>query len=197
MTWDASLPDDDVLVTTGQAGIRANWVALNTTITVDHNGMDATRDGEHKQVTMYKSDSKPSSSGKANTGFLYTKDDGSTAIELFYEDDSANEVQITDSGRVKGDIIAALNFDNTAAAGTYTAGVDSEIRYSYNVTSVEKTATTVKINFSQDLPENYLPIAQQSNAANVSYTATAVDSITFIVEAGTTATYFMAIMYDA
>ena len=195
MAWDASKPADDEIVTTGQAGIRANWTALETTITEDHNGMDATRDGEHKQITLYKLDSKPNADGKTDTGYLYTKDDGTGDIELFYEDAGAVETQITDSGRIKGNIMAAFNFDNSASSGTYTAGVSSEIRYYYNITTIVKTSSTLTVTFSEDLPANYMPIVQQNDGTVLKYTSTPVGSIALKFSTGPT--HCMAVFYDA
>jgi hypothetical protein len=96
-------------------------------LTLDHYMDDvltdgaANQDGRHRQVTMKESASEPTAI--ADTGIVYTKDvDGGT--ELFYRDDSSNDVQITSGGDIyKEDFEDSLTgIFSDAAKVTGTAG---------------------------------------------------------------------------
>jgi hypothetical protein len=56
--------------------------------------------GEAKQLRLFQRTTAPTN--VATKGFLYVKDVGAGAVELFYVDAAGNEVQITDGGNVIG-----------------------------------------------------------------------------------------------
>ena len=63
---------------------------------VDHDWDDVNNAGKHNQVTLQRAAVKPTLSG--TDGAVYAKDDGSGNTEAFFEDDSGNEVQLTEGG---------------------------------------------------------------------------------------------------
>lgn len=87
------------------------WPATGTVYDDDDTGF-------HKQVTLLEQGSAPAS--KSNAGRLYTKDDGGDT-ELYYKDDSGNEIQLTEDGALKesaaelasNDIIMTTNSSKT------------------------------------------------------------------------------------
>jgi len=119
MVWDTTAPlNDGSDIETENDKIHDNWAALETTLDVDHFGVSdpvSTSDGEHRQVTLNELGSKPDVNGRR--GFLYTKNDD-TNTELFYEDASANEIQITKEGLLYGDALVPIAWMFVEADGT-------------------------------------------------------------------------------
>jgi len=100
-TWNGSFelsPADSDNASEGAERIRELKEAIRSRMEKDHymdtSGTDEDH-GEHKWVTLREQSSAPSN--VANKGFVYTKD-VSGATELFYEDDSGNEIQLTNGG---------------------------------------------------------------------------------------------------
>jgi hypothetical protein len=102
-TWDASyesLPTDDNYVYEVDNYIRELILNVRERFAKDHYidiaGTDADH-GEHQKITFHSQTAKPTA--VANKGFLYTKD-VSAKVEMFFEDEDANEVQITSAGNL-------------------------------------------------------------------------------------------------
>lgn len=91
---DETKPADGDIVSQYPAVERTFRDVIETWMLVDHDTA-----GEHAQVTLPELGSDPSA--VADTGFVYTKDDGADT-ELFYLDDSGNVVQITTDGALTG-----------------------------------------------------------------------------------------------
>lgn len=162
--WDVTKPANAIYTLTGQLGIRNNWKALIKTIGQDHWPMgydepDGPNAGSHKQLSLYEI-STPGN--VANTGFAYTKDDGGDT-ECHYEDESANETQITEDAKVirAVPLFAYLNFQGNVDNGTYTS-TDSAFRTSNNVAQVVKSDTlgiyNFAVTFSSALPASWCVI---------------------------------------
>ena len=107
-TWDTSYessPAGSDLANTIDNRMREVKVDARERLEVDHSMVGDVDDGLHKKVTFVDPlASKPAQA--FDESYLYTKDVAGTS-ELFYEDEAANEVQLTESG-------AALSF----ASGT-------------------------------------------------------------------------------
>ena len=102
-TWTVISPALGDTISTSLANIRGNFVVLAAAWDGDHeiltgDGQSSTR---HKQVTM------PVQAGAigptAGVGYIYTKDVGAGVVELFFEDELAEEIQLT------GDFTANVN----------------------------------------------------------------------------------------
>jgi hypothetical protein len=100
-TWNAAfelLPADLNALSDGATKIRALKVAIRERIAKDHYMAVAGTDvdhGEHSKITFQAQSAKPAA--VANKGFLYTKD-VSAKVELFFEDEDGDEVQLTTGG---------------------------------------------------------------------------------------------------
>jgi hypothetical protein len=122
-TWDASyeaLPTNDNYVYEVDNYIRELILNIRERVAKDHYfdiaGTDADH-GEHSKITFQAQSAKPTA--VANKGFLYTKD-VSAKVELFFEDEDANEIQLTDGGQVHGGIEAGTKmvfYQDTAPTG--------------------------------------------------------------------------------
>lgn len=100
-TWNAAneaSPADSDAVSEGAGKIRTLKLDIRERIAKDHYmdiaGTDADH-GEHSKITFQAPISKPAN--VAEKGFLYDKDVDSV-VELHYEDESGNEIQISDKG---------------------------------------------------------------------------------------------------
>lgn len=117
-TEDASL---------GAQRIRYTREDIRERIDVDHflpgNDSDRTAEGEHRQVSFYGPlGADPTNA--ANKGFLYMKD-VSSKVELFWEDEDGNVVQLTSAGSIQisaGSVDTAELADNAVTAGKIAAG---------------------------------------------------------------------------
>lgn len=104
-TWDASneaAPAATDVISGGDDAIRNLKVDVRERIAKDHYmdiaGTDADH-GEHTQVTLRKKSAKPTAA--ADKGYVYTKivTVGATSrVELFYENENGDEVQLTSQG---------------------------------------------------------------------------------------------------
>ena len=98
--WDStfeSLPDNNTYAYLIDDYFRQLYAAIRERMQVDHQWKNGQLDGEHKKVTLLKSAEKPIA--VATHGFVYTKDVGGGAIELFFEDAAGNELQLTSAGK--------------------------------------------------------------------------------------------------
>ena len=113
---DETKPADTDIISQYPAVERTFRDVMESWVGVDHDTA-----GEHSQITLPVRGSDPSSA--ADTGFLYTKDDG-TDTELFYEDDGGNVAQLTKDGGIASWTL----LDTQTAAGSssldFTAGID-------------------------------------------------------------------------
>lgn len=104
-TWNTAfeaIPADGDDINEGADRIRDTKLGIRERMEKDHYmavaGTDADH-GEHKQVTLRKLAAAPGN--VADKAFLYIKDVGDGVMELFFEDEAGNEIQIT-SGTALG-----------------------------------------------------------------------------------------------
>lgn len=125
-TWNAAyeaVPADTDDASEGAQRIRHLKADISERLDVDHSWEGDGDDGKHKQITLLEQAAAPTND--TDTGFLYTKD-VSGATELFYEDDSGNEVQLTDGGEINKSFPANTRMlFYQAAAPTYWTQVTS------------------------------------------------------------------------
>jgi len=88
---DQTKPGDSDVVSQFPTAERTFRDVIESWLLVDHD-----TSGFHAQVTLPERGSDPTND--TDTGFLYTKDDGSGNTELFYEDDDGNVIQLTSGG---------------------------------------------------------------------------------------------------
>jgi hypothetical protein len=94
-TWTPGSPVLGDTISQSFSNIRDNWAVLANAWNGDHQSLtgDGTASTRHNKVTM------PANAGAIGAtpgiGKLYTKDVGGGVIELVYEDEAANETQIT------------------------------------------------------------------------------------------------------
>lgn len=94
--WDKAKPAASTSLRNSNPEILANWTALETAITQDHEfSTGGTNSGEHKQIKFNVPVTTPTNA--ANKGWLYSKD-VSAVVELHWLDESNNELQITSGG---------------------------------------------------------------------------------------------------
>ena len=94
--WDKDKPSSPTSLRNSNPEILANWSALETALTQDHEfSTGGTNSGEHKQVKFNAPISTPTNA--ANKSFLYEKD-VSSVVELHWLDESGNEFQMTSKG---------------------------------------------------------------------------------------------------
>lgn len=132
-TWNSAYeasPADGDNVSDGAGKIRGTRQDVRERIAKDHYmdiaGTDADH-GEHSKVTFQAPISKPSS--VANKGFLYGKD-VSSKIELHFEDEDGNEIQMTAGGALStaagfSDGTNAITFPTNGMAAAKTMLGDS------------------------------------------------------------------------
>lgn len=129
-TWDASyeaLPADSDNALEGASRIRQVKVDVQERLEVDHSMAGDTNDGAHKKITLLEQASNPTNA--ANTGFVYTKDDGAGLTELYYEDAAGTVTKITKNGVVLGQLpigsvyiaVVSTNPGTLLGYGTWTA----------------------------------------------------------------------------
>lgn len=95
---DKDKPGDSDLISQYPQNERDSRSAIETILSVDHEaGSDTADDGKHTIVQLL---AQSSITGVAGQGALYTKDVGSGVIELFHKDESGNETQLTDRGKI-------------------------------------------------------------------------------------------------
>lgn len=98
-TWNAAfeaVPADVEALSLGASRIRAHKEAVRERLEIDHSWDGDADDGEHKKVT-FTDPLGADPSNAANKGFLYTKD-VSAKVELFWQDEDGNVLQLTDGG---------------------------------------------------------------------------------------------------
>lgn len=99
--WDTANPLDNSIVSQFPANERAQRAAQVTNFGVDHHETNDADVGKHDKVTMLQQGSDPTAA--AGQGVAYTKA-VSGVTELFHRDSAGNVVQVTDVGRVKGQL---------------------------------------------------------------------------------------------
>jgi hypothetical protein len=130
--WDAAFeaaPTDDNYGYEVDDYIRKLSIAIRERMEIDHIWKVGVLDGQHKRITLQQI-TKPTN--VADTCFVYAKD-ASSKIELFFEDEDANEIQLTSAGKI--------NLSSTGFAQMYAA--DSVGTDSYAVTLPSAPAALV------------------------------------------------------
>lgn len=102
-TWDVTVPDGGDDLSQGDDTIRAMKRALDERLNEDHvkpsDETGSTTVGYHRKVQLVKQASDPAA--VPSTGILYTKDTGSGFMELYFEDEAADIIQLTKRGKIK------------------------------------------------------------------------------------------------
>lgn len=104
VTWDGAFeglpPDTGENIASGATRIRSLKEAVRERLNTDHYfdpaGTDADH-GLHRRICFRAQIADPAN--VANQGFLYTKD-VSAKVELFWEDEDGNKVQLTNAGAI-------------------------------------------------------------------------------------------------
>lgn len=148
-TWNAAfeaLPADNEVLSQGAERIRDHKLAVRERLAVDHSWAGDADDGKHSKVTLPEQGSDPTNI--ANTGIVYTKDDGSGNTELYYVDEGGNVTQITGaSGFVTG--------SRTLTAGTALGGGgDLSANRTFNLDITEPSEDTAP-DLANDLVVTY------------------------------------------
>lgn len=145
MSFNAGIPAASDSPGIFPAQNQTNMNRLQTIIGADHqfNLSAAANDGYHNLIHMNVPNPLPSGS-LASIGRLYTNSSGGN-VQLFYMDDAGNGFQMSPSMPIR----ASVNFDGQGAVGA------QGLRSSYNVSSVQKTATgAYTVNFTTAMPNN-------------------------------------------
>lgn len=113
-TWDETIPPNTQAASQGANRIRDHKVDVKERLEVDHSMAADADDGAHKKVTLVEQASAPTNA--TDRGFVYAKDVAGVT-ELFYEDDTGAEIQITVGGKVNGAALAtaSVTADHLAA----------------------------------------------------------------------------------
>lgn len=121
-TWDATYetlpPDTGEAVSLGAGRIRSIKEAVSEREKIDHSWAGDGNDGKHNKATLRIQEAKPTLD--ATDGAIYAKEI-STVTELFYEDDTAVEVQLTSAGSLLSFPVGTkMLFQQTAAPTGWT-----------------------------------------------------------------------------
>jgi len=118
-TWNAAYeaqPADVENISLGAGRIRNLKSDIQERLEIDHFHAGDAQDGEHKKLTFGAPIATPANI--ANKGFLYGKDVNSK-IELHWEDEDGNEIQITSAGVLIGvTITGEIRMWTTSSAPT-------------------------------------------------------------------------------
>ena len=126
-SWDETNPTNATNLSDGDDHIVDVRKGVRIRMEYEHSTLgSASAGGKHKFMTMQTQATKPTVDA-TQTAALYVKDVGSGVIELFYEDEAGNEIQVT-SG-------SALN--TTAIAGVQGSGK--------NIVAAYASASTITI----------------------------------------------------
>jgi len=115
---------DDASAFNGGASVAGLTVTSSFTATGVNLGSTAAEIGDIFSDGFLRLGAISDPTNVAGKGFVYTKDAGAGAIELFYLDAAGNAVQITTGGSVSAGTSAAIN-DNDASAYSIAEGVRS------------------------------------------------------------------------
>lgn len=122
--WNKDKPSSSTSLRSSNPEILANWSALETAITQDHEfSTGGTNSGEHKQIKFNAPISTPTNA--ANKSFVYEKD-VSAVVELHWLDESGNELQMTSGG----DLFSSTGLTVTSAStfnGSITLGAGDDL----------------------------------------------------------------------
>ena len=114
-TWNAAfeaIPAGSSLLSLGDDAIRDLKVAISERLEVDHSWAGDADDGEHLRVVFTDPLGSDPGAG-ANKGSLYTKDI-SAKVELFWEDEDANVLQLTAAGALAANLIGQTQMADNA-----------------------------------------------------------------------------------
>jgi len=110
--WDETTPSNATNLRDGDDHQRDLRIGTRIRLAKEHvTPAAASVGGEHTFITLQTQGAKPALAG-AQTGGLYLKDVGAGVIELFYEDEAGNEIQVTSgSGTINnsGNAVQILN----------------------------------------------------------------------------------------
>ena len=114
--WDKDKPSSSTSLRASNPEIRANWSALETALSQDHEfSTGGSNTGKHTQITFDDPISTPGD--VANEGVLYIKD-VSAVVELHFKDESGNEIQMSSGG----DLFSSTGLTVTTNA-TFNGGI--------------------------------------------------------------------------
>lgn len=134
--FDKDKPSSATSLRDSNPEILANWSALETAITQDHEfSTGGTNSGEHKQIKFNVPITTPTNA--ANKGWLYSKD-VSSVVEAHWLDESGNELQFTSGG----DLFSSAGLTVTGAstvAGTASVGGTLDVTGNIDPTTYETT----------------------------------------------------------
>lgn len=134
-TIDESIPGDSDIVSQHPSNARTFRDVVESYLNTDHDF----NTGHHAAVGLVEQGSDPSN--VANTGFIYTKDDGGDT-ELYYEDDAGNVTKLTEDGTVASAIPSGTKMlfaQDTAPTGwtkVTTASLDESVLRLVTTTTV-------------------------------------------------------------
>ena len=146
--WSAAyeaIPADTDDASEGASRIRNSRVDTRERVNVDHYlpgtaPADKTEEGEHRKVTFYGPIADPSN--VADKGFLYTKD-VSAVVELFWQDESGNVVQLTSVGSIGVSTEALLGSGLTLTSTNAGASAGPTLTLDRNLAAAEAAVNDV------------------------------------------------------
>lgn len=187
--WDETTPSNSTLLSDGDDHIRDVRKGIRIRMEYEHATLAGSSvGGKHKFMTMQTQAVKPTVSG-AQTAALYVKDVGAGVIELFYEDEAANEIQVTSGAALNGVTTppsAASQVEMEAASSTtvytspgrtqYHPGVvkgwakfnsSGTISASHNVTSITDNGTgDFTVNWGTDFSSANYAVSASAESTN-------------------------------
>jgi hypothetical protein len=102
-TWDETTPSNSTNLSDGDDHIRDVRKGVRVRMEYEHATFAASSaGGKHKFITLQAQGSKPTVDA-TQVAALYVKDVGAGVMELYYEDEAGNELQLTANGTVVGD----------------------------------------------------------------------------------------------
>ena len=137
-TWNAAYeasPPNTQDANQGATRIRELKLDIKERLALDHVMDETDDDGYHKQVTLEEQGSAPGN--LANKFRLYALDDGGDT-ELYIKDDSGNELQITEDGKLK-----IINTQNSWTKGQATT--ESTITYAATIVPDASLSNAFKV----------------------------------------------------
>jgi hypothetical protein len=210
-TWDETVPSNATNLSDGDDYIRDVRKGIRIRMEYEHSTFGASSaGGKHKFVTLQTQATKPTVDA-TQTAAVYAKDVGSGVIELFYEDEAGNEIQITSGSGLSGIIAAASQAETEAASSTTVSATPGRMQYhpgvakawgmfdgqtagshavtvGHNVTSVNRTAegtwtVTLTTAFST---ANYAVICtgtRVGGTGNIGISVTSKSTTSFVITA--------------
>ena len=165
VTWDETTPSDSEAVSLGASRIRDFKTAIRERLAIDRRFYDdetgKAKVGYANKISFYTQASDPTN--EADVGFLYVKD-VSSKVELFWEDEDGNTLQLTSGGK-------AFSFEDLNDVPSYSGNGGKYLR----VKSGEDGVEAVSISFTDPLPRNL--IIQNNSGAPTSKVDVTADVI--------------------